>query len=118
MTTRQMKRKSKNIIWTIIILAPILLWILSYYSGNTVTITDVITQTGIENSTITNAMNEIFATGGYLELVAVDSFFIQYSSYIITVILFRIFVNVISFIPLVVGNLLSKWSRADEENLL
>lgn len=119
MTKKTMTRKSKVFTWTILLLAPIFVWILSYYSGNSVTINEILTQTGITNSAITDVLNSIFAIGGgMLEIVEESSFCVLYGAYITAIVLLRVIINVLCFIPVVIGNLTAKWSRSDEENLL
>lgn len=119
MTKKTMTRKSKVFIWTILMLAPIFVWVLSYYSGNTVTISDILAQTGITNSIVTDVLNTIFAVGGgILEIVEENSFCVLYGAYITAIVLLRVIINVLCFIPVVIGNLTTKWSHSDEENLL
>lgn len=119
MTKKQIKTKSKVFVWTVMLLLPLIVYALSYYSGTPTTMTDIFAQLGIVDSVITEALNNIFASGEYgIQMVDNNSFMILYSSYAVMVVILRLFINLLVFIPNVLGNLLTNWTRTNEENLL
>lgn len=89
-----------NLMWYVIYLLPVVLMIIFWCRGNTGTLSDVMTASGlsiITDNVLFTALSTLFGTGGYLPIFT-DTSFLLYASYFILVFVVHLTVDILLFV--------------------
>lgn len=99
-----------HLFWYTLYMLPILLMLLNWFRGGSLSLSDSISTAGVQLLTtnpIFDVLMQTFGTNGYLPTF-VNNDVIMYLSYFIMLIIIHVFVDVLAFIPRFCHNLIHK----------